>query len=267
MSGRRTNPYDIFARVYDAWQAGFSKPFSEAIFPFYEREILARGAPHASLADLACGTGTFLDLWRKRHPDWTLTGTDQSSAMLAVARRRLGRRSPRANLLAQPLQGTRLSPSVGVIVCVFDSMNHILTPTELARTFRSVHQSLLTGGLFLFDVTDERKFSAFFEGTWTVETNDLHVTASAECTPDGLSGSIHFTTFRREGTHWRRSDFDVRERNWTASDLRDAAADAGFTVLRVRRVQPYPPEEADPPRPLWILRRGNLPRGRFVERP
>ncbi len=246
------DPYDTFARVYDAWQAGFSKPFSEAILPFYEREILARGAPEHSLADLACGTGTFLDAWRKRHPEWRLVGTDQSTAMLSVARRRLG---GGVSLLAQSLQKTALSPPVGAIVCVFDSVNHLLKAADLARTLRAVHRSLLPGGLLLFDVTDERTFPSFFQGTWTVETEDLHVTATAACSPDRRSGRIGFTVFDRLGRVWRRSDFDVRERNWPARELRAALGAAGFSVLRMRRVQPYPPEEADPPRPLWIARR------------
>jgi len=251
---RRADPYDAFARVYDAWQAGFSKPFSEAIFPFYEREILARGAPDRSLADLACGTGIFLDRWRKRHPDWRLTGTDQSTAMLAVARRRM-RGTPPVRLLAQSLPETALPAPIGVLVCVFDSINHILRPAELRRTFRAAHRALLPGGLFLFDVTDERSFPGFFRGTWTVETETLHVTATAECARDRMAGVIHFTVFDRQGSLWRRSNFDVHERNWPAAELRASLEAAGFTVLRTRRVQPYPPEEADPPRPLWIARR------------
>jgi SAM-dependent methyltransferase len=252
---RRADPYDTFARVYDAWQAGFSKPFSEAIFPFYEREILARRAPERSLADLACGTGTFLAAWHRRHPDWLLTGTDQSTAMLSVARRRLRAGGRNVSLFSQPLQRTALPAPVGAIVCVFDSVNHLLKPTDLRRTFRAAHRSLLPGGLFLFDVTDDREFPGFFQGTWAVETEDLHVTATAEYSPDRRSGLIHFTVFDRKGSVWRRSDFDVRERSWTAADLRSALEAAGFTVLRARRVQPYPPEEADPPRPLWIARR------------
>jgi SAM-dependent methyltransferase len=252
---RTADPYDTFARVYDAWQAGFSKPFSEAILPFYEREILARGAPEHSLADLACGTGTFLDAWRKRHPEWRLVGTDQSTAMLAVARRRLGGPGGGVSLFAQPLQKTALSPPVGAIVSVFDSVNHLLKPADLARALRAAYRSLLPGGLLLFDVTDERTFPSFFQGTWTVETDDLHVTATATCTEDRRSGQIRFTVFERRGRGWRRSDFNVRERNWPAQELRAALGASGFSVLRMRRVQPYPPEEADPPRPLWIARR------------
>lgn len=163
--------------------------------------------------------------------------------------------APPVRLLAQSLPDTTLPGPVGALVCVFDSMNHLLRPSDLRRTLRAAHRALLPGGLLLFDVTDERTFAGFFQGTWTVETETLHVTATAECSKDGMSGIIHFTVFDRKGGLWRRSDFDVRERNWPAADLRLALEAAGFVVLRARRVQPYPPEEADPPRPLWIARR------------
>ena len=255
----RTDPYDTFARVYDAWQAGFSKPFSEAILPFYEREILTRGVPDRSLADLACGTGTFLRAWRSRHHDWHLVGTDQSTGMLGVARRRLRGKGRPVLLLAQPLQRTALPEPVGAAVSVFDSLNHLLRADDLARTFRAAHRALLPGGLFLFDVSDERAFAGFFHGTWTVETDDIHVTATATCARDRMSGEIRFAIFDRNGPSWRRTDITVRERNWTSEQLRSALAAAGFTTLCVRRVQPYPPLEADAPRPLWVARRRDRP--------
>ena len=158
-------------------------------------------------------------------------------------------------MLSERLQETSLPRPVGAIVSVFDSINHLLRPGDLARTFRAAHRCLLPGGLFLFDITGESEFPRFFQGTWTVEGEGLFATASATCAPDRMFGEIRFTIFDRKGRSWRRSDLVVRERNWPAEEVRAALEAAGFTVLRTRRVQPYPPEEADQPRPLWIARR------------
>jgi SAM-dependent methyltransferase len=246
--------YDVFALVYDAWQAGFSKPFSETVFPYYEEEILFRGVPTKSLVDLACGTGTFLGQWRSRHPDWRLLGTDSSSGMLQVARKKLGRGAG-VTLLHQELQETRLPEVVGAAVCVFDSLNHLTSLDDLRQSFLRIACNLAPGGLFLFDLNDEASFASLFEGSWTVESKYLHATITASHTPAGDYGALQFTVFSPTGRLWRRHDFTVRERNWRSPDVRSALDEAGFLVHRVRRIHPYSPQEVEAPRTLWICRR------------
>ncbi|MBD3162544.1 MAG: methyltransferase domain-containing protein, partial [Candidatus Eisenbacteria bacterium] len=139
-AGRLTavaDPYERFARVYDRWQAGYPQPFSKAILPFYEREILRRGVPARSLADLACGTGSFLVDWAARNGGWTLTGTDGSRAMLSVARGKLRKAKVPVRLIEQPLERTALPAPVGAAVCVFDSVNHLTRLPDLRRFFRA----------------------------------------------------------------------------------------------------------------------------------
>lgn len=249
------DPYDLFAHVYDAWQAGYPKPFSEAVFPFYEREILRRGVPRLSLADFACGTGTFLRLWAARHPAWSLAGTDQSSPMLKLARSKLTTAGIKARLLRQSLQQVCLPEPVGAAVCVFDSLNHLLRLYDLRRCFRSVARGLLPGGLFLFDLNEERAFSRLFSGAWSVESRGLYVSAQASTSSDARIGTIHFTTFRQAGRTWKRNNFDIKERNWRSPEVRSCLAASGLIVLRVRIVQPYPPAEVEAPRTLWVCRK------------
>ena len=39
-----------------------------------------------------------------------------------------------------------------MVICVFDSLNHLLAFSEWESTFDAVHQHLVDGGLFIFDV-------------------------------------------------------------------------------------------------------------------
>ncbi len=255
--GRARNPYDVFARVYDAWQAGFTRPFSAAILPFYEREILSRAIPERSLADIACGTGTFLLAWNRAHPGWRLVGTDASAGMLAAARRK----GTPGRLIRVPMQETRLPAPVGAAVCVFDSVNHLTRTADLRRAFRSIAATLLPGGLFLFDLNDERAFARLFSGSWTIQSPGLFVSVTA--TSEGSTGSSRFVIFSRisRGVReaWSRSDLTIRERNWTAGEIRSAIGGAGLELLRTRRIRPYPPDQVDSPRTLWICRRPARP--------
>ncbi len=215
---------------------------------------MRRGAPDRSLADLACGTGTFLLGWAARHPDWSLVGTDQSAGMLAAARRNLRAAGVRARLVRGRLQERSFTRAVGAAVCVFDSLNHLTRRADLRRTFESVGRSLLPGGLFLFDLNEERAFARLFTGTWSVESAGLHVSATASASRDGTYGSIRFTIFLRAGRNWQRSELTIRERNWKTEEVRADLETAGLTLLRVRRIEPYPTDQVEAPRSFWVCR-------------
>ena len=81
------DPYIDFATLYDEWQALHPTPFSVALAPRIENAVRTWGVPRAALADVACGTGTFALHWAKRHPKWTVFGTDRSEGMIHGARR------------------------------------------------------------------------------------------------------------------------------------------------------------------------------------
>jgi SAM-dependent methyltransferase len=249
-----TDPYDTFARIYDAWQAGYPTPFAEAIYPFYKQELLQHSVPERSLADLACGTGAFLKIWARRHAGWSLIGTDQSAGMLRAARGSLSRAGLKARLLRQPLQELKLPHPVGAAVSIFDSVNHLTRLGDLQRFFRGVARSLHRGGLFVFDLNDERAFARLFSGTWTVETRGLFVSITASCRADGLRGTLQFTVFERRGRHWLRRDFKIQERNWRREEVKRTLQGAGFKILRCRRIHPYSSGEVEAPRTLWSCR-------------
>jgi hypothetical protein len=152
------------------------------------------------------------------------------------------------------MEETRLPAPVGAAVAVFDSINHITRTQALRRAFRAIARSLLPGGLFLFDLNDERSFTRLFSGTWTIEADGLFVSVTADS--KGVIGSSRFTIFSRQGrSRWSRSEIEIRERNWESAEIRGAIRSAGLVPLRCRRVRPYPSSEVDSPRALWICRR------------
>ncbi len=109
-------------------------------------EWVSRYLPQASsLLELGCGTGSIL----ARIPSaLSLTGVDLSPDMLAVAREKV----PRARLFEGDMKSFSLAETFDVVICVFDSLNHLLSFREWESTFDVVHQHLADGGLFIFDV-------------------------------------------------------------------------------------------------------------------
>jgi ubiquinone/menaquinone biosynthesis C-methylase UbiE len=72
---------------------------------------------HASVLDLACGSGPLLQILHARHPDMALTGVDMSGDELALARRRLPPGA--ARLIESEAQAMTALPdgSVDVVLC------------------------------------------------------------------------------------------------------------------------------------------------------
>ncbi len=132
--------YDRFSRFYDA---AMDDPGPRAD---YVSGCIDRYLPAAtSLLELGCGTGSILA--RLTSPT-SLTGLDRSTGMLEVARGKV----PGARLLEGDMQCFSLGERFDVVISVFDSLNHLLTFDAWQSMFDAVHEHLVDGGLFVFDV-------------------------------------------------------------------------------------------------------------------
>jgi SAM-dependent methyltransferase len=132
--------YDRLARFYDAIMDD-PEPRAARVLDLIDRH---RPGPE-SVLELACGTGSILArLGGVTHR----TGLDRSAAMLAQARAKL----PGVELVEGNMASFRLDRRFDVVVCVFDSLNHLLDFGDWESTFASVHDHLTDGGLFVFDV-------------------------------------------------------------------------------------------------------------------
>ena len=68
--------------------------------------------------------------------------------MLAIAAARL----PGARLVQADMTAFRLPERFDVVICMFDTLNHVPSFTGWLTLFSCVHEHLAEGGLFIFDV-------------------------------------------------------------------------------------------------------------------
>ena len=99
----------------------------------------------ASLLELGCGTGSILARLTTRA---ALTGLDLSPEMLAIAASKV----PDARLVECDMRSFDLGERFDVVVCVFDSINHLLDVGSWVSLIECVHRHLNPDGLFVFDV-------------------------------------------------------------------------------------------------------------------
>ncbi len=132
--------YERFAPFYDAVMDD-PGPRADRVLGWIDR--YRPGA--ASLLELGCGTGSVL---ARLSSLAEVTGLDRSPAMLAVAAEKV----PGARLLEGDMREFSLGERFDVVICVFDSLNHLLFFGDWESMFDAVHRHLVEGGLFVFDV-------------------------------------------------------------------------------------------------------------------
>jgi SAM-dependent methyltransferase len=132
--------YTGFARFYDRIM-GDRNPEIDRILAY-----VGRHAPGArTLLELGCGTGALL---AGLADSFSVTGVDRSPAMLSLAARAV----PGARLVQADITAVTLASQFDVVICMFDTLNHVTTMDGWLGVFRTAYEHLSDGGLFIFDV-------------------------------------------------------------------------------------------------------------------
>ena len=172
--------------------------------------------------DVGCGTGVFMELMRKN--GWDTLGTDLSYSMLEVA----GRSRGLAPLLQSNMCALPFSGSIGMLTCLFDSLNFLLKNEEIEAAFRSFYTALTPGGLAYFDVVTARMIEAHFNNTSWEE--NFHGFKSKWHSAWDAESRICETSIQINAGE----NSVTRERIYPLSFLLEAIARSGLTLLAVR---------------------------------
>ncbi|MBK6767961.1 MAG: class I SAM-dependent methyltransferase [Ardenticatenales bacterium] len=234
---------DAYDGVADAYDRFWGDALAPAMLGALDR-LLASVPPtdgRGRLLDLCCGTGQLAAGLTDR--GWTVVGVDGAEAMLERARRRAPtttfvRSDMRAFGIGGVLPGESGSePPFDVVVCAFDSLNHLPDAAALEEVLGRVFGALRPGGRFVFDVNLRAGFEARFEGSLGFADTDLVCVVNAGF--DGLYGRYDIAVLRPEApaaleapavpeTAWRRTDTTLVQRCFELSEILAALANSGF---------------------------------------
>jgi SAM-dependent methyltransferase len=132
--------YADFAKFYDEIM-GDRSSLIERVRGYVRRYLPDAG----SLLELGCGTGAVL---AGLADGLQVTGIDLSPQMLATATANL----PGVRLVQADITDFSLSTRFDVVICVFDTLNHLPSFDAWLAMFGQVDAHLAEGGLFVFDV-------------------------------------------------------------------------------------------------------------------
>jgi len=168
--------YTGFAAFYDRIMGDRSEEVDRI------RSYISRHMPQArSLLELGCGTGALL---AGLSGELDVTGIDQSRQMLAIAAESV----PGANLVRGDMTAFTLAGRFDVVICMFDTLNHVPSFDGWLSLFSCVHEHLVEGGLFIFDVNTAGRLRRLHDAPPFLDEFDGNVVImTVRSAHDGLS--------------------------------------------------------------------------------
>ncbi len=227
--------YGGFAEIYD--QCMRFVPYDRWVE--YVEKILSRHrASVKSLVDLGCGTGSTTLPWARK--GLKTLGIDRSGAMLDRARVRAREEGLDVEFIQQDIRDFSLEAPVDVALCLYDTINYILDPTDIGRVFSAVHQNLVPGGMFIFDINSCHKLSGTSRATFHLEGEDYHLIWQQHYSEVEKLWVVHLTGFVEcEDGRYRRFQEEHRERAYTRKEIQDLLEATGFTLLGCYRAYSF----------------------------
>ncbi len=193
----------------------------------YIRRLIRRHKPKArTLLELACGTGAILKILGK---SYEVVGLDLSPQMLSIARKKL----PHVRFYRKDMVSFDLGKRFDVVICVFDSINHVLKFTDWQKIFRNARRHLEPYGLFLFDINTEAKLERLINApTWVhkfgFNLEFINVT-------DGRRGIANWNIRvfeHRRGNKYGLFEEDIKEISFSVNKIK-AALRKQFATVKV----------------------------------
>ena len=246
-----SQPYEHYAAVYDrTGQMRFS-----ILMSMYLGEILRRHAcPGKRMLDLACGTGTLALL--QAEAGWEVTGLDLSAAMLAEARRKQRAAGVEATFVEGDMRGFALARPVDLVTCCYDSLNYLLDEDELLACFSSVHQALVPGALFCFDLATDYFLRHYWQGIDRFEADGYkQVMASSYDEASGRSTLVLSGTLLEDADEPRCFEEIHVERSYPPDMVEWLLRHAGFIPVALYDCFTHQDPNDVSLRHFWVARR------------
>ena len=178
--------------------------------------------------DVGCGGGWFTRAFQKQ--GYEMTGMDVSAEMLDVATRKAMQFGVKGNYVLGDITSKKLQKKYDFVTAINDCINYI-PKTKLEKALKNVASGLKKGGIFLFDISSERKFTQKIANIVSVDDRD-EVTYMAFNRLDGDVATLEVSLFVKgtADTYTRHDETHVQY-VYTVDEIRTALTENGFTLL------------------------------------
>ena len=240
--------YESLAESYDLFTTDVNyKRWAD----YYEEIFKLHNIKPELVLDLACGTGTLSCELAKRGYD--MTAVDASPEMLAQAMQKADEIENKPLFLCQNMEELDLYGTMDAVVCALDSLNYLLSTDALEKTFDRLKFFVRPGGIVIFDVNTEYKFSNM-DGMSYIRDEDDHFCAWSAEFNDGIC-RMTMDIFDRVGDLWSRSEEEHIERAHSDEEITNAFERAGFKLLAKYDELSFEEANYTSERVFWVIER------------
>jgi len=204
-----------FAYVHDTGFGGFATRAAPEVI----RILRGHGIKHGRIVEIGSGSGILAR--RLTDAGYDVTGIDRSPDMIEIARER----APRATFRRGSLTRSTI-PRCAAAVAIGEVVSYV--SASLRPFFMRVHDALERDGLFIFDFMDSTKGRTYAATSFSGP--DWEMIARAEATNGGRMLTRRMTLLRSVDGKYRRSRETHRVTIRSRAEVKDALADAGFSV-------------------------------------
>lgn len=216
--------YSDFGRYYDL--LGWHR-FAHACAVRLENFVRLRGTGTETVLDLACGTGELEYALRKTKLKFV--GVDLSRTMLAQARKK----NKGVKFIRGDMVSVRLRKRFDIVVCFFDSVNHLLSQKEFAGMLKTARLHLKPGRFLIFDMISPVGLSTW-ESVHIRRHRDFTVITNGYHDPEAMAAQVTIEGFVRAGRGFFRHFAQVvNERSYPLETVTGLLARSGFKDFSV----------------------------------
>ena len=230
--------YSRYATLYD--ELGQSD-FGLTMLLLIDLIIGRNPLPGREVLDLACGTGTVAALLAQR--GYRVTGADGSEEMLEIARAKARQAGVAVNFLQRDMIRLQMAQRFDLVLCLYDSLNYLLTISDLEAAFAGVAQALNAGGLFVFDVNTLYCLANEW-GNQVVEerSRSAMLVHQYSFSPESRVGTLELVCLCNQSDRIEKFREVHRERGYTREEIRAALESCGLVTVEEMAF----PDLADP---------------------
>lgn len=218
--------YTVLAEFYDLLTTDV--PYQRWA-DYIEKQFARHKAPVHSIVELGCGTGTLASILAQR--GYQVTAVDLSPAMLSVAAEKC--EGLKVQLVCQDMSRLTLPEQTDAVICCLDSLNYVIRPTLVQRTFRRVYEALKPGGIFLFDVKTPFALESADGQVYIDENDEVYCVWRGEYDKRRRICGYGIDLFAlQEDDSWLRGGEYHEEYAYTMEELSGWLSDAGFCQIK-----------------------------------
>ncbi|HLZ14567.1 MAG TPA: class I SAM-dependent methyltransferase [Candidatus Saccharimonadales bacterium] len=233
--------YDLFAKFYDA---AMGDPTTKTV---RLKTLIRKHQPQAkTLLELACGTGSIL---KELCNDYTVEGLELSPKMLEIAARKV----PQATLHLGDMSNFNLGKQFDVVICVFDSINHLEAFEGWQAVFKHASDHLTKGGLFIFDFNTIGRLERLMQSPPAISRlGDDYLFMTITKTPSGASNWDIKVFEALGGSKFELHEENIIEASYPLEQVKKAAGEY-FDLLEI--IDHFDGEPSDESDRVWVVGR------------